>query len=237
PESRLVDIPRGVEGEFIAGLGRDQALRRATTHLDLWTGRVWLPSAGTLALADLWGSGYVHPGASVMGSSVSGGSARAAIGGLARQPRGYLYARIGIERLLAPDPDQQALLGFDPTVRMVPTRTRLANTAVAALIERDWRVPSRVARINLDVAAFGAASYRASERTPEPNHPDDINDVATAMGIGLHAVPSALGRPALRLDYVLPVTHPVGGRSRPYLAASVTPWILFDRFRDGRRAR
>ncbi len=237
PDARVVDVPRGIEGELIVGLGRDRALGRSTSHMDLWSGRMWLPSAGTLAVADVWGSGYVHPGATVMGSAVSGGSARASLAGVARQRGGYFYTRIAAERLLAPDPDQQALLGFDPTVRMVPTRTRLANTAVAALVERDWRVVSRLARINVDLAGFGAASYRTSERMPSRDGNDDVNDFSTAVGAGIHAVPNALGRPALRLDFVIPVTHAVGGRSNPYLAASVTPWILFDRYRDGRRGR
>ena len=233
PDSRVVDVPRGLEGEFITGLGRDRVLGRATTHLDFWSGRMWVPTPNLVTVADVWTDGYLHPGATVMGSTVSGGSARASFAGVARQPGGYWYGRVAAERLLAPDPDQQALLGFDPTVRMLPVRTRLAQTAVVGLLERDWRVVSRIGHLNLDLAGFGAASYRASQRTPG----GDVNDVSTAIGAGVHAVPNALGRSALRVDYLFPVTHAVGGRHNPYLAATVTPWILFDRYRDGRRGR
>ncbi len=228
PDARVVDVPRGVEGEFIAGLGRDQLVGGAAAHLDLWTGRMWLPMPGLLAVADVWGTGYLR-----RGSAVSGGSARAALTGVARQHRGYVYARVAVERLAAPDPDQQALLGFDPTVRIIATRTRLAQTAVVGLLERDWRVTSRVGHISLDLAGFGAGSYRASRRTPGA----DVNQLSTAIGGGVHLVPNAVGRSALRFDYVVPVTHGRGGHPKPYLAASVAPWLLFDRFRDGRRGR
>ncbi len=228
PDARVVDIPRGVEGEFIAGLGRDQSIARPAAHLDLWTGRMWVPNPRTLVVADVWGTGYLR-----QGTTVSGGSTRAALASVLRQRGGYLYSRIAIERLAAPDPDQQALLGFDPTVRILGPRTRLARTAVAGLLERDFRVTSRVGHVSLDLAGFGAASYRASERTPGA----DVNQLSTALGGGIHLVPNAIGRSALRFDYVIPVSHGRGGRSTPYLAASVTPWILFDRYRDGRRYR
>lgn len=228
PDARIVDVPRGVEGEFVAGLGRDQGLGRSAAHLDLWTGRMWLPRPDLLAVVDLWGTGYVR-----QGLAVSGGSARVALTGVTRQHGGYLYGRLAVERLAAPDPDQQALLGFDPTVRIVAPRTRLARTAVAGLVERDWRVTSRVGHLSLDLAAFGAGSYRASNRMPGA----DVNQLSTALGGGVHLVPNAIGRSALRFDYVVPVSHGRGGHPTPYLAASVAPWILFDRFRDGRRGR
>jgi hypothetical protein len=228
PDERVVDVPRGFEGEAITGLGRDALAGRAAAHLDVWVGRMWLPREDLLVVADVWNGGYLRRGA-----RVSGGSARAAITGVVRQPGGYVYTRLAAERLNAPDPDQQALLGFDPTVRMLATRTRLAQTAVVGLAERDWRVSSRVGHVAADLAAFGAASYRASERTPGA----DVNQLSTAVGVGLHGVPNAVGRSALRLDYVVPVSRGRGGHSTPYLAASVAPWIVFDRFRDGRRGR
>ncbi|GJG87721.1 hypothetical protein tb265_29020 [Gemmatimonadetes bacterium T265] len=235
PDARVVDVPRGVEGELVAGIGRDQVARRSAAHVDFWSGRMWLPHPDLLGVADVWASGYLQ-----RGSNVSGGSARAALTGVARQPGGYLYGRVAAERLLAPDPDQQALLGFDPTVRIVGRQTRLAQTAVAALVERDWRIASRVGHLNLDLAGFGAASYRASERTlswpvtPGPV-PPPVDQFVSAVGGGVHVVPNAVGRSALRFDYVVPATHVRGGRRNPYVTATVTPWILVNRFRDGRR--
>ena len=250
PDARVVDVPRGFEGEFIAGLGRDlnvppaahdpnaprgasdASVARATAHLDLWTGRMWVPTARMLVVADVWGTGYVS-----RGTPISDGSARAALASVSRARGGFVYGRIAIERLAAPDPDEQALLGFDPTVRILATRTRLAPTAVAGLLERDWRVKSRVGHVNLDLAGFGAASYRTSERTPQRTPGIGVNQLSTAVGAGVHLVPNAIGRSALRFDYVIPVSHGRGGRSTPYVAASVTPWIVFNRFRDGRRYR
>ncbi len=228
PDARVVDVPRGIETEVIVGVGREQLVAREAAHVDAWAGRMWIPADGLLLVADAWTGGYVRRGA-----PVSGGSTRAALTGAARQRGGYAFVRLAVERLSAPDPDQQALLGFDPTVRILPTRTRLAQTAVVGTAERDWRVTSPRGHLSLDLAGFGAASYRASERTPGA----DVNQTSTAVGAGAHLVPNALGRSALRLDYVVPVTHGRGGHSRPYLAASVTPWILFDRYRDGRRVR
>lgn len=244
PDARVVDAPQGIESDVVVGLGREQTSRHAAAHLDLWTGQLWVDGARRLFAVDLWGSGYVRQGA-----AVSGGSVRTALTGVLRQRRGYWYARLAFEHLLDPDPDQQALLGFDPTVRMLPTRTRLAQNAVALLAERDWRVNSPVGHMPFDLAAFGAGSYRASPRAPSRapsgalgSGPGggpvaDVNELSTAVGVGVHLVPNSLGRTALRLDYVIPVSHGEGGHSTPYLAASVAPWILFDRYRDGRRGR
>lgn len=232
PDARVVDVPRGFEGEIVTGLGRDGVAGRAAAHVDMWAGRMWLPRADRLFVADVWNIGYLRRGA-----PITGGSTRAALTGVVRRPGGYAYARLAAERLNAPDPDQQALLGFDPTVRILATRTRLAQTAVVGLAERDWRVISPVGRLAADLAGFGAVSYRASEHAPGGEGGGDPNQLSTALGVGLHLVPNALGRSALRFDYVFPVSHGPGGHARPYLAASVAPWIVFDRFRDGRRGR
>ena len=248
PDARVVDVPRGFEGELVTGLGRDAAIGRRTAHVDLWAGRMWLPRADRLLVADVWNTGYVR-----QGYSRAGASTRAALTGVAQRTGGYVYARLAAERLAAPDPDQQALLGFDPTVRILATRTRLAQTAVAGLLERDWRVTSRGGRMAADLAGCGAFSYRASARVPSvaPAGPPagaldnsvsgapspDVDQLSTAVGVGARLVPNALGRSAIRVDYVVPVSHGPGGRRKPYLAASVAPWIVFDRFRDGRRGR
>lgn len=256
------EFPLGVETDVVVGLGRDLATRLPTTHVDAWAGRMFSighrASDGTpraLASVDVWGNGY-HPLAPVAGGGEwSAGTARAALGLVAPAHRGLWTARIAAERLADPDPDLRGLAMTDPVLRALPARTRFAEAALGATLERAVHVRPVTRGYVLDAALFGAASFRwdpavslsAATRAaalggadPEylaastPGSPLALSSVGVgSVGLGLRLVPTAFGRATIRFDVGLPVLRTAGVPARPFFGITVTPAFGVHRGRDG----
>lgn len=221
----IADIPRGTEGELVAGLGRDFITGGLAIHLDAWGGRMWTPSKRSLITADAWMSGFRS------GSDWTAGSVRAALSGYRDATRGLWIAHAAVEQLTDPDPTVRALVTFDPTLPTLPSRNRLAESAVAASLERTLHVRSVSGSYMLDVAAFGAGSFRS-----DPASSTAERFGVGALGAGIRLSPLREGIATLRLDVGFPVIRSEGISSRPFLAVSISPWTGAGRQRDGRAA-
>jgi len=224
PNNAIVDVPLSFEGEAVVGVGREAVLDMPMMHLDLWTGKAWLLSRRSLAVADLWASGY---------SSTRGWDAaafRGSFGYYRAAKRGFWSSRLTAERLLNPDPDVRTFVTIDPTARLLPDRDRLAEGALGLAVERDVRLRSLTRSWALDGALFGAASSRWEAVSPSPEHVD----VAT-LGIGLRLTPTRVGRGTARLDLGIPVAGSSLAKRGVYFGIGLSPWWGDERHRAGRR--
>jgi hypothetical protein len=227
PRGGLVDVPRGVEGELLGGVGRDAATGERAYHLDAWTGRaVSRASSGTLLVGDLWASGFLGD------ERLSASTVRGSLALQQRAPDGAWLARIAGERLVHPDPDVRALATLDPIVAAFPRSERLAEAALSASVERSARLHALTRGLDLDGALFAAGSYRWDVANVGARR-DELG--VTALGAGLRLSPSRSARATVRLDVAFPVVHTPGMSGRPFVALTVVPWILQDRGRDGAR--
>ena len=225
PGGQPLELPVALEGEALIGVGRDIAFGLPAQHADAWLGRFWMPRNRFVLSADAWGSGYR------IGQQWSAGSLRLALGADAAAWRGRWTARAAAEQLSDPDPDVRALASADPTVAALPSRARLAETALAISIERDFDV-HRVARsYMLDIAAVGAGSMRW-----DPAAGGERPTVG-AVGVGLRLLPARAGLARMGLDVGFPVLRSAGVPPRPFFAITISPWLEASRMRDGRRAR
>jgi hypothetical protein len=224
PNNAIVDVPLAIESEAVVGLGRDATLDVPMMHLDLWGGKAWLLSRHSLAVADLWASGYASAGrwdaAALRGSLAYYQAAK----------RGFWTTRFTAERLLNPDPDVRTFVTIDPTARLLPDRDRLAEAALGFTAERDVRLRALTRSWALDGAAFGAASSRWETVSPSPEHVD----VAT-LGVGLRLTPTRVGRATARLDLGYPVAGSRLAKRGVYVGIGLSPWWGDDRHRTGRR--
>lgn len=225
PRGGIVDVPRGTEGELVLGLGRDGQTGAPATHWDAWAGRAisW-PASGTLLLGDVWTSGFAG------GDLLSTSTVRAALTARRRAPGGSWTARLAGERLGNPDPDVRALATLDPVAPTLPPLTRFAETALAASVERGWRLAGLTRSIDLGGALFTAGSYRWDPTAAV--HREELG--VGVVGLGLRLDPSHSARASVRLDLGFPVVHSGVVRNRPYVALSVVPWPFDGRRRDGR---
>jgi len=226
PDSALADVPLGVEGEVITGLGRDVASDIGMMHLDGWVGRVWELPGSRLLVTDLWSSGYLG------NVGWRAGSMRATVSYFGAARRGLWQARLAAEHLIYPDPDVRALATVDPVRTLLPRDSRLAESAFSALLERDVHVRALSRVYALDAAAFGALSLHQA-----PASAGVSRLYAGVLGLGLRLAPRSPGRATFRLDVGYPVTRSAGVPARPYIGVSVVPWLGADRERDGRRER
>jgi hypothetical protein len=224
PSRAIVDVPLALEGELVAGVGRDLERGAPALRLDGWMGRAWIPARGALVVADMWGSGLQSAG------RWSAGTARASVSGWREASGGLWAARVAAEKLFGPDPDVRALAIADPTLRALPERARLAEVAVGASLERSWRLRGLTRSWALDGAAFGAASLREDPAAGgrELTH-------AEVLGVGLRLAPTKMGRGTARLDIGFPVSRSPDVPARPYIAISLSPWLGAPRHRDGAR--
>lgn len=219
----LVDIPHGAEGEVIAAVGRDFRAGRPAIKLDAWGGRMWSPGHQSLVTADAWASGFRT------GQEWSAASARGALDAYRESVRGLWIVHMAAEEITDPDPTVRALSSFDPTIPSLPSRSRLAEAAVAGSLERTLHLRPVTHSYMLDVAAFGAGSFRSD---PVATVNDQFGIVA--VGAGLRLSPMRQGVATLRLDVGIPVMHSAGLTSRPFVALSISPWLGAGRQRDGR---
>jgi hypothetical protein len=226
PGGAIVDVPLATEAEVVVGAGCDLAADRPALHVDLWGGRMWIPSRRSLIVADAWSSGYLG------GGTVKAATARVSVLGVRGARRGSWSVRLSGERLLAPDPDVRAFSSFDPTLPALPERARLADASGAVQIERTVHVRRLSRSWSVEAAALAAGSVRW-----EPVLPDAEQVSVGVLGLGLRLSPNRPGRGSARLDVGVPVIGSGAVVRRPYVALSVLPWFEQGRQRDGRRDR
>jgi hypothetical protein len=224
PANTFAELPHGLEGEAVLGLGTDRVTGRGTAHVDLWAGQVWLPAPGHMLVGDVWSSGFIGA------HRWDAGSVRAQLSYLAAAPRGTWKLHLAAERLFSPDPDTRALAALDPVLPLFPREARLAEAAVAASAERDIHLRTISRSLALDGALFSAFSLRYDPLTPNPDHL-----YAGVVGLGLRAIPLRSGRASFRLDVGFPLVRSPQLRQRPYVGIMVIPWLGAERERNGRR--
>jgi hypothetical protein len=231
----IVDVPLSFETEVLLGAGEERTRGTLAAHVDLWAGKVWLPNAGTLVVADAWASGYRTDG------GWSGATLRAGLGFHRAAPRGLWTARFAAEHLADPDPDLRALASADPTAAAIPECGRLAESAASVSLERAVHLRHLTGSWSLDGAAFGAGSGRWDP--PEGRNACGAGGgsleqmYAGVVGVGLRLTPTKSGRATARLDFGIAALASPGIRRRPFIAVSITPSLDQDRQRDGRRTR
>lgn len=227
PGGGISDVPLASELELLVGAGREWTTGRLAGRADLYAGRMWLPSRGLLLTAGLWGGGFQRAG-----GRAEAGSARIALAAFAPATRGLWAARVGIERLHAPDPDTRALASADAFAPALGTDARLAEGGASAMLERELWLGGIGRSWTVGAAVFGGGTMRWETADP------DVRTVALgAVGVGLRLLPRRGGRGTARLDVGVPLASSAGGRSRPWIGVSVSPALDALRHRDGRRDR
>lgn len=224
PNKGIVDVPLSFEAEGVIGLGRDAVLGVPMTHLDLWAGKAWLPWRNSLAVADLWASGYASTG------RWDAATFRASLAYYQAAKRGFWTTRVTTERLLNPDPDVRTFVTIDPTTRLLPDARRLAVASIGLTAERDVRLRPLTRSWALDGAVFAAGSSRWEAVDPSPEHTN-----VAMLGLGLRLSPTRLGRATARLDVGYPVFGSSLAKRGLYVGIGLSPWWGDERHRAGRR--
>ena len=223
----VAELPVGFEGEAVIGLGRDLASQRRALHIDLWSGRIWTPQDRWVVTTDAWASGFR------IGPEWTAASARASIGVMHPARGGLWTARLTGEQLTGPDPDVRALAAVDPTLRALSSRNGLAETAVAASLERSARLTDIGRTYALDAALFGAGSMRWDAASPHGAIGTERLSVGV-VGAGLRLSPKRFGRETLGLNVGFPVLHSSAVRGVPFVELRIVRSLTADRQRDGR---
>jgi hypothetical protein len=227
PGRGFLDVPLGWEADGIVAGGYDRALDVPVMKVDLWVGRVWLPTRGSILMLDAWTSGYL--GRLIDANHIERLSASwygAASGGL-------WGARLTAERMLELDPDLRQLSSMqtaDYTAAAVSPYAARAGRALAGSLERSLHLLRVGASSVLDGGAFAAGSYRwqVADRTD-----DQIR--AGVLGGRLRLLSANGAVSSVRVDVGYPVILSSGLPRKVF--ATVTVGALFDvsRQRDGRR--
>ena len=222
----IVDVPSGLEGEAIGGLGRDRSTSRRAEHLDLWTGRAFVSrSHNAFLLADVWASGFAGD------ESLRASTLRTSWTLFKQARRGYWTGRFSGERLVNPDPDLRALASTDLLAPALPKGSKLAEGALAFSVERLVHLMPVTRSLMLDGAAFGGTSYRWDAAVATGSN----SFGAMVVGAGFRLSPSKTPRNSVRLDFGVPITRSGSISHRPYVSLTIQAWPLFDRQRDGRK--
>lgn len=222
PEQGFADVPRGFEWDAIVGLGRELEAGEPMVHIDLWGGRTWAVGARGLLVADLWSSGFIARG------DWDAGTMRAHLSYFGAAPRGLWQVHLATEHLLDPDPDVRALATLDPAARLFPERSRLAELATTAWVERDVDLRPLSHSWALRGALFGSLSIR-----DDPTWPATEQLHAGVIGLGLRIAPRRGGRATFRIDLGVPVIRSPALHRGPFVGLLVVPWLGADRQRDG----
>jgi hypothetical protein len=224
PNAAIVDVPLSFETEGVMGLGREFVRDVPMVHFDLWSGKAWLPSRQSLAVADVWAAGY----ASSLG--VDAATLRASFAYYRAAKRGFWTTRFTAERLIHPDPDVRSFVTIDPTTPVLPDGRRLAVAGLGFTAERDVRLRPLTRSWALDGAIFGSASSRWETATPGAEHTD-----VALLGLGLRLSPTRLGRATARLDVGYPISRSPLAKRGLYFGIGLSPWWGDDRHRPSRR--
>ena len=224
PNDAIVDIPLSLETDAVVGMGREMVRNVPMMHLDLWTGKAWLPSHHSLAVADVWASGYASSG------RWDAAAFRGSLAYYHAAARGFWTTRVTAERLVNPDPDIRTFATIDPTSQLLPDRQRLAEAALGFTVERDVRLLPLTRSWALDGAVFGAMSSRNAAVAPSPEHTD-----VALLGLGLRLSPTRLGRQTARLDVGYPISSSSLAKRGLYVGIGLSPWWGDERHRPSRR--
>ena len=225
PSGGIVDVPRGVEMQFVAGPGRDPLHNEVAGHLDGWIGMAHTVGSRSVVYSDFWASGYAG------NVNLRQSSLRASMVGARMATRGLWTLRLAAERMRSPDPDVRALSSVDVTSRLLATPYRLSNDAMAASAERSVHLREVIRGSMLDAALFAAGSLR---HEPQSVHAARSASVF-AIGTGLRLVPSRTPRAAIRLDIGLASIKTLAVKNKPFIALSASPFIGGGRRRDANR--
>jgi len=233
PGGAVVDVPRTVEGEIVIGVGSGAVTTRDSpveinaanfmTHYDGWIGREWLPSRRSRIVTDLWATGYSRAG------EWQSSRFRAAISAEHAAPHGLWRLTIAQEQLNDPDPDVRALGIYDRALAFVPSRIRLAESALSISVERTRHIRSVGSSLELDGSLFGAWSKRWDPSASATSMEDFTVGVG---GLGLALSPRRPGRGTVRLDYGFPFTGTPGLRRTPRFSLTILPWLESSRHRE-----
>lgn len=227
PGQSEAELSVGVEGEVVAGVGRETTANKQITHVDGWIGATAMPSTGTILTADAWSSGYWGD------DSLSNGSLRLVGVLYQRAARGFWIVRASHERLYNPDPDVFALATIDPMLRTLAPLSRLAESALSVSAERSLHLYSREGRWAVDGAFF--AGYSSRHRSIDGTLMSLPDAQAVTVGIGLRQIRSQPTEAPLRLDIGHAVWRSRGLPSRWMVSLSTALWINSGRVRDGAR--
>jgi hypothetical protein len=231
----VVDVPRTLEGEIVVGVGSGAVTTRDLngpvvintanfmTHYDAWVGREWLPTRSSRLVTDFWASGYSRAG------EWQSSRLRAAISAEHAASRGLWRLTIAQEQLNDPDPDVRALGIYDRALAFVPSRIRLAESALSVSIERTRHIRAVGSSLELDGSLFAALSKRW-EPAPSATSVEDFT--VGVAGFGLALSPRRPGRGTVRLDYGFPLTGTPGIRRTPRLSLTILPWLESSRHRE-----
>ena len=224
PNEAIVDVPLALETEAVVGLGRDVVRDVPMMHVDLWSGKAWLPSRRSLAVADLWASGYASSG------RWDAATFRTSLAYYHSAARGFWMTRLTAERLVNPDPDVRSFITIDPTSPLLPDRRRFATGALGFTVERDVRLRPLTRSWALDGAVFGAGSARWESVDPSPEHTN-----VALLGLGLRLSPTRLGRATARFDVGYPISRSGLAKRGLYVGIGLSPWWGDERHRPSRR--
>lgn len=235
PGGAVVDVPSTFEGELVIGMGSGAVSTRDVTgateinaanfmtHYDGWVGREWLPTRRSRIVTDLWASGYSRAG------EWQSSRLRAAISAEHAASNGLWRATIAQEQLNQPDPDVRALGIYDRALAFVPSRVRLAESALSMSVERTRHIRSVGSGLELDGSLFGALSKRWDASPSATNAEEFTVGVA---GLGLALSPRRAGRGTVRLDYGFPVLGTPGLKRAPRFSLTILPWLESSRHRE-----
>jgi hypothetical protein len=227
PSGGIADVPLGVEGEMVVGVGRDLVARAGALRADGWVGRVWRPGRTGLVATDAWASGYVL-GDSAGGDEgtaprrrLSAAALRGSVTGFRATGDGVWSLRVGVERRLRPDPDVRPVVGLDPTAAFVWTDVRLAGVAATASLERSTHLWAISRSAVLDGALFTAASRRWHPASAVAGDPLTLG----VVGAALRLAPTRPWQPTAGVELLYPVLRPELVRRRPLVRVAFVPWF------------
>ena len=227
PGQPNAELPLGVEGEWVVGIGPEATTKKGIAHFDGWSGVTLLPTPTMIVTGDVWASGYGNQ------DSLSNGTIRAA-GSIYQHGRGGIWAlRVSFERLQNPDPDVYALSMVDPVLRSLAPTTRLAESALTASLERSFTMYSREGRWAADAVPFIQFSER--HRSVDVSNASPTNPQALLVGLGFRHLFNQPTQATVRFDIAKTVWSAGGLSNRWVFVLSTQPWLANGRVRDGLR--
>ena len=227
PGQAPAELPIGVDGELVLGVGHDRTNNARIIHVDGWMGGTTRPTRGTVVTGGVWWSGYRSR------DSLFNGSLRLAVATYQRARRGTWSVRAAVERLQNPDPDVVALATADPLLRALAPDSRLAERALSVNVERSVHIKAVDRRWVADAAIF--ATYTEHRRSVGPDVSSPLNPSALILGLGLRRILNQPTQAPLRLDIGRAVWRSSRLPDRWIVVLSTVPWITAGRMRDGLR--
>lgn len=227
PGQAPAELPLGLGGEIVTGVGHEARSGAHIVHLDGWIGFTLKPTNGTIVTADVWASGYY------LRDSLSNGALRSTLSVYERGRRGIWALRMASEHLVNPDPDVVVLSTSDPMLRTLSPSSRLAERALTVSLERSVTLLSRDGRWAVDAVPF--VQYSQRNRSVDVTKPVPTNPRAVLIGIGWRRVRNQPTQAPWRFDIAKTVWERGGLPNRWVFALSTQPWLALGRAREGLR--